>query len=117
MRVIMFQDRFAELVRRGLKQQTIRKSTRCNVGEMLSLRRWSGKPYRSKQKTLRESVCVDVLPVSIYCDGVRVDGRAMPSQYMAVLDGFRDWSEMREWFEKVHGLPFDGWLITWRDAP
>ena len=117
MRVIMFQDRFAELVRSGIKQQTIRKSAPCKEGELLSLRRWSGKPYRSKQKTLRSAICLDVLPVSIYCDGVRVDGNAVPGKYMAVLDGFRDWYEMREWFEKAHGLPFDGWLITWRDAP
>jgi hypothetical protein len=66
MRVIMFQDRFAELVRGGDKCQTIRWSARCRPGDVLSLRRWTGKPYRSKQETLREAVCTAVSPVAMH---------------------------------------------------
>ena len=29
-------------------------------------------------------------------------------------DGFRDWFALTEWFETIHGLPFDGALIEWR---
>ncbi len=28
-------------------------------------------------------------------------------------DGFRDYAEMRDWFEQTHGLPFEGLLIRW----
>jgi hypothetical protein len=49
----MFQDRFADKVRDGRKLHTIRKTARCKVGDTLSLRRWSGTPYRSKQELLR----------------------------------------------------------------
>jgi len=116
MRVILFQDRFAELVRDGGKVQTIRKAARCKAGDVLSLRRWTGKPYRSKQESLREVVCTAVRPVMIYCFGVIVDGERVAGQHMAVKDGFRDWEGMREWFERVHGLPFVGWVIEWANA-
>ena len=31
----------------------------------------------------------------------------------AVDDGFDSFAEMLEWFEKTHGLPFEGQLIQW----
>jgi len=113
MRVILFQERFAPLVAAGTKRQTIRKTARCKAGDSLSLRRWSGKAYRSKQELLRTAVCTAVKPVRIafhdaYVCGVKEDG-----QHLAALDGFNDWAEMRDWFEAVHGLPFSGWLIEW----
>lgn len=113
MRVILFQDRFADKVRDGSKTHTIRKTARCKPGDVLSLRRWTGKPYRSEQETLREAVCTAVHAVTIFPFDVTVDGQRVPGQHLAVKDGFRDWDEMREWFENVHGLPFVGWLIEW----
>ena len=32
----------------------------------------------------------------------------------ARADGFASVHEMAGWFKDQHGLPFDGWLITWR---
>ena len=29
-------------------------------------------------------------------------------------DGFADWQAMKEWFRRVHGLPFEGELVHWR---
>ena len=116
MRVILFQDRFSCKVRDGSKPHTIRRTARCKPGDVLSLRRWTGKPYRSKQETLREAVCTAVHAVTIFPFDVTVDGRRVPGQHLAVKDGFRDWEEMREWFENVHGLPFVGWLIEWSNA-
>ena len=52
MRVITFKERFAEPVRSGAKRQTIRKSAGCEVGDILSLRRWTGRPRHSKQELL-----------------------------------------------------------------
>ena len=33
---------------------------------------------------------------------------------IAKADGFANAEEMVDWFEKQHGLPFEGWLIRWR---
>ena len=121
--MILFQERFAPLVAAGTKRQTIRKTARCKVGDWVSLRRWSGKAYRSKQEVLRTDVCTAVVQVRIDRDSVYFDAakyserqRARSERHLdriAVLDGFKDWAEMRDWFESVHGLPFSGWLIEW----
>ena len=122
MRVIMFQDRFAGKVRDGDKCQTIRKTARCKPGDTLSLRRWTGKPYRSKQEVLREASCRAVIPVRIGLEVIRVGGNDRSAKYLspseahafAIRDGFSGIEEMRDWFDSVHGLPFHGWLIEWR---
>lgn len=113
MRVIMFQDRFADKVRDGSKPHTIRKTARCKPGDLLSLRRWTGKPYRSKQEVLREVICTAVCDVLIFPCDVTIDRNQVSGQHLAVKDGFGSWEEMRDWFDKVHGLPFRGWLIEW----
>ena len=120
MRVIMFQDRFAPKVHDGSKCQTIRKEARCKVGDTLSLRRWTGKPYRSKQEILREAVCESAEPVLILrplgeasaAVGLNVI-RGADADAFARADGFADFGEMVKWFENTHGLPFNGWLIKW----
>jgi hypothetical protein len=112
-RVILFQERFAPLVAAGSKRQTIRQTARCKVGDWVSLRRWTGKPYRSKQEVLRTDVCTRVMPVRVDPDVLFLDGIKMRQNFFARRDGFKDWAEMREWFEAVHGLPFLGWLIEW----
>lgn len=117
MRVILFQDRFAELVRMGVKCQTIRKTARCSPGDVLSLRRWTGKPYRSKQEILKTAVCESVEELFLGMNTLRVGDRTLcpfSQDCFAIDDGFQDMGEMREWFAKTHGLPFDGWLIKWR---
>ena len=120
MRVIMFQDKFAPKVRDGSKCQTIRKAARCKAGDTLSLRRWTGKPYRSKQEILREVVCESAEPVLILrplgeetaAVGFNVI-RGADADAFARADGFADFGEMVKWFEDTHGLPFNGWLIKW----
>ena len=113
MRVIMFQDRFAFKVRDGTKRHTIRKAARCKSGDMLSLRRWTGRPYRSKQEVLRTQTCMSVEPVRITRDGVRINGLRVDADQIARDDGFVDFGEMVLWFGITHGLPFDGFLIRW----
>lgn len=108
MRVILFQDKFAELVRSGAKKQTIRRKSRCKPGDELSLRKWSGKPYRSKQETICNSVCTRVQEVRIY------EGPATEtSEILARADGFSSHAEMQAWFKNTHGLPFEGQQIEW----
>jgi len=120
--VIMFQNRFAELVRVGAKRQTIRKrrKRRIHPKDDLSLRRWTGLPYRSKQETLRLTQCSSVHPIrmSVFRGELRVrvnDRRLDEVQVVALAqaDGFKTTAEMKEWFETNHSFPFDGDLICW----
>lgn len=119
MRVVMFQPRFAKLVGSGDKTQTIRRKARCKPGDQLSLREWTGLPYRSKQRELREPApCTNVQPIRLdLADGrlrITVSGRVrMFPDDVARADGFSCAAEMREWFDDTHGLPFEGDLIEW----
>lgn len=113
----MFQNRFAPLVASGQKTQTIRKSARCNPGDVLSLREWTGKPYRSKQRVLREAKATEIHSVVISGQAMFLDMYGLCIERKDILaraDGFTNWDEMRDWFEATHGLPFEGELITWK---
>ena len=126
--VVMCQPRFAPLVKAGTKPHTIRLKRKLypvQVGDLLSLREWSGVPYRSKQILLREEVCTAVKPVKItfrfghvlFCVGKNNPLYTEQANALAVADGFRDVDEMLEWFEATHGLPFRGVLIEWKPGP
>lgn len=108
MRVLMFKDRFASLVESGEKTRTIRKHARCKPGDTLSLRQWTGRPYRSKQRVLRTAICRNVVPVLIVPG---TSGAAFED--LAKADGFSSFAEMKRWFAEVHGLPFEGEMIVW----
>lgn len=129
--VRLFQTRFAEAVRSGVKRQTIRPLPRRlpMVGDILSLRTWTGKPYRSKQQILRIGTIQSVKICCITHEGIArqsPDGCLLQTIGVRAIfdhgewadrfardDGFADFSEMRSWFVKEHGLPFDGLIITW----
>lgn len=125
MRVILFQPQFADQVSTLIKRQTIRQRARCKAGDELSLRQWSGLPYRSKQKQLRDAVtCKLVQPVRLYtvpwhrCDPPKFqiqvgDENIKDTDAFARADGFPSAAIMHEWFDRTHGLPFTGELITW----
>lgn len=118
--VRMFKPQFAPLVESGAKLQTVRPTPKRmpRPGDVISLRAWTGSPYRSTQRVLREAVIVEVRDIAIFEEGpcVYADQGADWSpgnDGFAKADGFSDWMEMREWFRKQHGLPFKGILITW----
>jgi hypothetical protein len=118
--VLLFQDRFAPLVRVGSKIQTIRGARKqpVKVGDHLSLRRWTGAAYRSPQEVLRESYCTLIAPVMIgkTAGDLFIDDRPMDSDdshAFARNDGFADVVDMLNWFGNVHDLPFAGMLIRW----
>lgn len=116
MTVILFSDQFAEKVRNGTKSRTLRAPRKrpIKVGDKLSLRRWTGLPYRSKQEVLREVVCCSVREVLIQPDFIFVDKQKVDhDDWFAQQDGFVDADDMRQWFSKVHGLPFGCDLIQW----
>jgi len=116
MRVILFQPRFAKIVKEGTKRQTIRREARCKAGDKLSLRQWAGKPRRkgSRQVVLGEATCTSVTPVRMAVIGITIMGIFHPSpDYLAHADGFENFAEMLSWFGERYGLPFEGWLIRW----
>jgi hypothetical protein len=120
MRVVMFKDRFAGKIEANEKTSTIRPKARCKTGDVLSLRKWSGKPYRSKHVIIKEAVCKDVLTVFLDEEKIIVNGRAFLEPWngwIAECEGFESWEAMREFFQKTHGLPFSGELIYWGEKP
>lgn len=125
MRVITFSPRFVELVRNGAKPHTIREKARCQPGDTLSLRYWIGKPRRPgcRQQLISEETCVAVLPIVIGCgvapDWISLDGAELSAEQRETLarnDGFEDAADMLAWFKLTHGLPFEGFLIAWREV-
>lgn len=117
--VRMFKPRFAALVEAGTKTQTVRPKPKRmpRPGDTISLRCWSGKPYRSKQRVIREAVITEVHPVFITPHGLSVNRQLLTladTEAFARADGFSDWANMRTWFEVEHGLPFEGILIRWK---
>ncbi len=123
--VKMFMPQFAPLVRSGAKLQTCRPTPKRmpKVGQRISLRQWAGKPYRSKQVVLRESVITQVQ--SIWFNGVTIilgDPKSGPvlagddARDFAQADGFENLRAMGQWFAEQHGTdkPFVGIVIKWR---
>jgi hypothetical protein len=122
--VILFQPRFAPLVEAGAKLQTIRPLRKRPVqsGDVLDLRTWTGAPYRSPQRKLREVVCTRTAQIEIdSLRGLVWIGEGFESELLtrrqadrfAQRDGFKGRGEMADWFEAMHGLPFAGVLIEW----
>lgn len=114
--VKMFKPEFAELVRNGKKLQTIRPTPKRmpKVGDMVSLRCWKDKPYRSKHQWLGLGEIIEVSRVDITASGVILNGFVASGDEIARDDGFSDFSEMLKWFEREHGLPFQGIMLRWR---
>jgi hypothetical protein len=108
----------------GTKDRTIRAERKrpIKVGDSLSLRRWTGRPYMSKQEVLIEAVCIEIAKVLLEPCGDRLHIRLNGDwihEHSAVdafagADGFRSGTDMRAWFQSVHGLPFTGTMIRWK---
>jgi hypothetical protein len=118
--VKMISAQFVAKVRAGTKRQTVRPARKYphKVGDVLDLREWSGRPYRSKQLAIIMARCTDYFSIRIFEDGYRVDGitthRPQDLLAMARADGFESWAEMADWFAARYGLPFDGYVTAWR---
>lgn len=92
---------------------TIRK-TPWEVGRMYDIRSWIDKPYRSKQEHVAFMRIVIVKPIVLHSD-IDECWTGFWNDF-ASGDGFRDWSDMRQWFEETHGLPFSGWHNLWDEV-
>lgn len=119
----MFKPQFSAMVERGEKLQTIRpKPVRMPAtGDSISLRAWTGKPYRSKQRVLRVATITRVSIVRIERDRIAINdvpfgNWKLGAEWMgdfARADGFESWEALAAWFAAEHGLPFEGILIQW----
>ena len=108
-----FQERFADKVAQWEKNQTIRKTARCKIGDTLQL--YTGQRTKNCQK-LRDAMCTDVRSITINRGTLEIDGSVMMSDTatrFAIADGFRDYGDMVAFFERQYGLPFSGYVINW----
>lgn len=126
-----FKPEFADDVEDGRKRRSIRAPRKDGrnpkAGDKLQL--YTGMRHKDCRK-LRDAQCVSVRPVEIDHMGVTLEGRKLycgdapayaggvdPEHYdsdFARADGFDTFQDMREFFEREHGLPFKGLLIEWR---
>jgi hypothetical protein len=119
--VRMFKPRFARLVEAGTKRQTVRPIP-CrppHVGDLVSCREWTGRPYNSKQRILREEIITRVEPITIFTKYGRIEIGCyilpqIEAESFAKADGFDSLEEMLGWFKKEHGEEiFEGIVIYW----
>lgn len=125
MNALVVKPRFEASILDGTKNTSIRPPRkdgrpRATPGETLSIRVWTGRPYRSKQRELCQRVVKFVFPVVVQFAGITrpdLNGAALVRNRIAKDDGFQNWREMRAWFRDMHGLPFKGVLIHWIPDP
>jgi len=120
MPAINFKKQSAPAVESGEKKQTIRALRKdgrpsATVGGPLML--YTGMRTKVCRK-LKDAVCKSVSPVLIkeYGPGIEVfiDGAMILNTHdFAKADGFKSEVEFFDFFEKTHGLPFEGVLIEW----
>lgn len=117
--VRLFKPQFAPMVRDHQKRQTVRPWPKRlpKVGEPISLRQWSGAPYRSKQTVLLESTVTKIERILITADAMLKEGYPMDRNEMrefAHEDGFENLAAFFRWFDETHALPFAGIVIYWK---
>jgi len=116
---LSFKGQFAQPIRLGIKQQTIRAPRRqpIKAGDVLHL--FTG--MRTKHcRRIGEAVCSEVHHIAIHLaeSMIRFDGRTLTSlaelNRFAQSDGFTGWADMRQFWEDTHpGDLFEGTLIRW----
>lgn len=117
MPLIGFKKRFAPLVESGKKRQTIRAKRRDgrnpHPGETLYL--YTGLRTKGCRK-IGEVTCLGVQEITIDPTDINLSGTWLNiagREAMARADGFKDFAEMRDFFDREHGIPFSGLLIQW----
>ncbi len=120
MPALNFQARFADAVETHEKRQTIRLVWKRPIKPGVMLYLYTG--MRTKHcRMLRTAACLSVRPVTIDVAHYVFAHTMVAGKYggydhlnrFAKQDGFDSWKEMRDWFDKRYGLPFEGVLITW----
>lgn len=117
MPALNFKKQFAPLVESGQKRQTIRAKRRDgrnpHIGDTLYL--FCGLRTKSCRR-LGQAVCLSVEEIHIDWTGINVAGDWIAKGQEAAFaraDGFSSLSNMYDYFNKEHTLPFDGLLLKW----
>lgn len=111
---------FKEKILSGEKIHTIRPETnKWKIGDQISMRYWTGKPYHSKQEIFcEEFAVVELLPIeinfNIYISYIEINKKRLNRineewGLLAKNDGLT-FEQMQNWFNK----PFTGTLIAWQ---
>lgn len=114
---------FKDKVLSGAKRQTIRGKRKHPIKEGERLYLW-WKQRTSEREKLGEADCELVLDIVIEKGGylIRDPHDKMTREFysntdsrdaFAIADGFDNWQQLEEFFERTHGLPFEGVLIQW----
>ena len=114
MRVVMVKKQFAPMILSGRKPHTIRKTARCVPGDMLSIRRWAGKPYASPQLRVADAWCTSLAGIVVSEKGLSIDLVPIGIDQATVFawnDGFDSLDEFISFFEVNYSLPFTGVVI------
>ena len=121
MAILNYQKRFAPLVEKGKKRQTIRAKRKYPIRAGETLYHYTGLKTKSA-RLLKKSICIYVADITIDLD---IDNRVeivingnMPLSYkeketLAKKDGFSNVNEMFNFFRDIYGLPFHGQIIRW----
>lgn len=110
-----FKEQFVLAIKQGTKTQTIRQTIRCKEGDILQL--YTG--MRTKQsKKLKDVVCEYIYPITITEDKL-ISRRTQLTQKkdlnnFARKDGFKDYEELKAFFKAHYGLPFSGYVHTFK---
>lgn len=84
------------------------------VGRTYDIRIWTGLPYRSKQEHVAFVTVANATEMLIPSEIMAFERLYWDA--FAVSDGFKDWPDMRAWFDKTHGLPCAAWHMRWREV-
>ena len=112
-----FQQRFAGLVKRRIKRQTIRARRKDGRDPKVGQRFVGYSGLRTKKcRRLVTGTITEVLPIEITPEHFRLAGKVLDiaeANSIALLDGFSHANEMVGWFLATHGRRFAGHLIRW----
>ena len=114
---------FRQALFEGRKIHTIRANASgyFKDGDIISIREWSGKPYRSKQEVILDGVQIGIEPIIIESNGVIMNAYVgsgsvyITLAWLAVNDGL-NYKDFVNWFGK-QGEPsrFVGSIIHFTD--
>lgn len=109
---------FKDKILSGEKRQTIRSVRKHPIKEGDVLYMYWKQRSQTEREKLGEAKCVKIRQVQIFREYLIEDQNkfCQIKQYLdkfAIADGFDNWDEMRDFFDKTHGLPFTGVLIEW----
>lgn len=121
MPAVIFRERFAEAVGKGKQTCALipKRKRAWKEGDQLYLQM---RVRMNNVKTLGEAILIKVSTITITEDSLTYEHPDRPLTLKATHGpnrfarkcGFRDFTEMRDWYRDAHGLPFTGDLLRWR---